>query len=237
MIYLSFAALALLALAPLGWSLLRRGAGRGARESALAVYRAQLAELERERAEGRLGAPEFDAARLEVQRRLLATADTAETGPARASRAPLLATLLLVPIAGAGLYLIAGKPDLPAEPLAERVAQADRDPQQTDAMIAKLRSVIATLEPTSEKARQGLLLLGNAEDSRGRLPEAAMAWRQAVAIRFDPDLAALTAEAQTRISGRVSDDSAFLFRRALVEGKPDAPWRKLVEARLAEAGK
>ena len=46
--------LALAALAPLGFALLRPAAARGRREADLALYRKQLAELERERAAGRL---------------------------------------------------------------------------------------------------------------------------------------------------------------------------------------
>src|ERR1700674_2402544 len=43
--------------------------------SDLAVYRDQLEEIERDRAEGRIGHDEFEAARVEVSRRLLAAAN------------------------------------------------------------------------------------------------------------------------------------------------------------------
>ena len=57
-----------LAVAPL---VRRVGPARGRRDYDLRVYRAQLAELARERERGVLGEPEAEAARLEVERRTL----------------------------------------------------------------------------------------------------------------------------------------------------------------------
>jgi cytochrome c-type biogenesis protein CcmH len=230
---------AMVALAPLAISLGRTAAGRSRRESALALHRAQLAELDRDLAEGRIAAAEHVSAVLEVKRRLLAAdADTEPAPPApRASRTTLLLALLAVPLAGAGLYLIDGHPELPAAPRAARLAEAERAGHDADALIARLRARLATMDQSSELARQGYVLLGNAEESQGRLAEAAAAWRRAVGIRFDAALAVLAAEAATRVEGRVSPDSAALFRRALADGPPDAPWRKLVQQRLAEAGR
>jgi cytochrome c-type biogenesis protein CcmI len=58
------------------WPLSRAGARAGsAREADLAVYRDQLAEIERDRGRGLIGEPEAEAARIEVSRRLLAAAD------------------------------------------------------------------------------------------------------------------------------------------------------------------
>ncbi len=233
----ALAVLALVALAPLALRLGRQGAGRGRRDSALAIHRAQLAELDRELADGRIAPAEHATARLEVQRRLLAAAEAADPEPARASRMPLLAALVVVPILGAALYAIDAHPSLPAEPFAERAAPVEKDPAQAEALIATLRSKLATLDQNSDIARQGYVLLGNAEDSLGHLPEAAAAWRKAVAIRFEPGLAALTAEAQSRVEGKVTADSAGLFRRALAEGPADAPWRQLAEQRVAQAAK
>jgi len=224
--------LAVLALAPLAWALRRPGATRSRRESALALHRAQLAELDRDLAENRLVPAEHAAATLEVQRRLLAAAEAPDAPPPRAARAPLLAALVLVPLLAGGLYAIDGRPFLPDAPLAERQTEA----REAEAMIALLRERLATLDQHSETARQGYVLLGNAENGLGHLAQAAAAWHQAVAIRFDPALATLAAEAQTRVDGKVSAESAALFRRALAEGPRDAPWRKIAQQRLGEAG-
>ena len=98
-----------------------------------------------------------------------------------------------------------------------------------------MRRRLTEIDPHSEQARQGYVLLGNAEASRGRLQEAADAWRTALAVRFDPTMAAEAAEAITEVNGQVTDEAAALFRRALTEAPPDAPWRPMAEKRLSEA--
>ncbi len=230
--------LAAAALAPLGFAFRRSAAIRGRRETALAVHRAQLAELDRDLGEGRIAGEEHAQAVLEVQRRLLAAADAPddvadEKQPGR--RGVLLVALAAVPLAAFGLYMLDGHPELPAAPLAARLAQSDRDRTEASALVATLRQRLTQLDPHSDLARQGYLLLGNAEDSLGHLPEAASAWRTALEIRFDPALAAEVAEAQTRLDGRVSAQSAALFRQALASSPADAPWRSLAEQRLTEA--
>lgn len=130
------------------------------------------------------------------------------------------------------MYLLKGRPDLPAAPLASVLAQREQDEAR---LIDQLRVRLARLNPHTDQARQGYVLLGNVEGSRGNLPAALEAWRTALAIRFDATLAAETAEMQTQLEGHVTPESAALFRQALAAAPADAPWRKLVEQRLAEA--
>src|ERR1700694_1487195 len=52
--------------------------------SDLAVYRGPVEEIERDRAEGRIGHDEFEAARVEVSRRLLAAANADRRTPPEA---------------------------------------------------------------------------------------------------------------------------------------------------------
>ena len=54
----------------------------GAADTELAVYRDQLAEIESERADGLIAGPEAEAARAEVARRLIRTAER-EQSPKR----------------------------------------------------------------------------------------------------------------------------------------------------------
>ncbi len=227
--------LAAVALTPLALSLRRPPPGRGRREAALALHRAQLAELERDRAEGRIGPVEHATALVEVQRRLLAAdalPEAAAESGGTTPRWPTLAALAIVPLAAAGLYLVNGHPNLPAAPLEARIQAA----HQTDQLVAMLRQRLAVPGLDPERAREGYVLLGNTEDTTGDLPGAAAAWREAVRLRFEPGLAALAAEAQTRVNGgKVSADSAALFARALAEGPKDAPWRPVAEQRLHQA--
>jgi cytochrome c-type biogenesis protein CcmH len=78
-------------------------------------------------------------------------------------------------------------------------------------------------------------MLGNLEADQGDFAAAADAWRRALAVKFDPLLAAQVADAASRAEGRVSPESAELFRQALANAPPDAPWRGEVEQRLAQA--
>lgn len=233
MIWLVFALASAACLAPLMLALLRRHfAARGRREAALALYRAQLGELEREHEEGRIEAREFAAAQLEVQRRLLAAAAEAEPGTAPAVRRPILIALMLVPVAAIALYLPGGLPFLPAAPLAPRLAET----HQADALIGVLRARLATMDPASPRRREGFILLGNAESERGDAAAAAQAWQTALASGFDPTLAAETAEAMSEAAGHVTPDAAALFKQALATAPPNAPWRGLARQRLDEAG-
>jgi cytochrome c-type biogenesis protein CcmH len=235
MIWVALGLLALAAMVPLAWTLWRGAAAHGRREAALALHRAQLAELDRERDDGRLTEMEHAAAVLEVQRRLLAADAERDTGAARTSRVPLYATMALVPAAALGFYLLGGSPGLPAEPLAARRAAAEARAQQAGQLAIQLRAVLARLDPRSEEARKVYVMLGTVELSRGDFPGAATAWRTALSARFDPTLAAETAEVLTETHGGVTPEAADLFRRALAEAPADAPWRPMAERRIKDA--
>ncbi len=240
MIWLAAVLLALCALAPAAFALRRHLAVRGRVEPTVALHRAQLAELDRDRVEGRISPSEHATALLEVQRRLLtasAMTDGAMTDADGAAprRWPLLAGLAAVPVAAFGLYLIGGHPNMPAQPLASRMNEADRELADTDAMIGQLEGALAKVDPHSEKARQGDLLLGNLEASRGNFAGAAGAWQKALDVRFEPLLAARVADATSRAEGHLSEASVALFRKALAAAPADAPWRGQVEQMLAQA--
>lgn len=227
--------MAAIALAPLALSLRRDVWTRGRREAAIALHRAQLAELDRDLADGRIAPAEHANAVLEVQRRLLAAAETSDPGPrGSSSRSAVLIALAIVPLGGLALYLVGGWPGMPAEPLAQRIAAARERAEREAALIDQLRARLAQLDPNSEQARQGYILLGNAEASRGRLQAAADAWQIAISNRFDATIAAEEAEALTEVNGRVTGQAAILFRRALAEAPADAAWRPMAQKRLSE---
>lgn len=235
MIWLAIAVLAGVSLAPLALSLRRAAVARSRREAAVALHRAQLAELDRDLADGRIAASEQASAALEIQRRLLAAAGSGEPDTRANATSTVWFAMVLVPIGALALYLIGGSPEMPAQPLAERIAAAQVREAHEAALIAELRRRLGAIDPHSDQARQGYVLLGNAEASRGRLQAAADAWRTALDVRFDATLAAEAAEAITEVNGQVTGDAAALFRRALAEAPADAPWRPMAEKRLSEA--
>ena len=235
MIWLSIVLLCAFALLPCALVLRRGLKPRDRHEAAMALHRAQLDELERDQAHGLIVSSEHDSARLEIQRRLLAEADRKADSNRVGSRLPVLAMLAVVPALAVGLYLVDGRPNLPAQPIALRMQQADARTQEDERLMDELKSRLASLPPGSAQKHQGNLLLGQAEASRGDWGQAALAWGRALADGFEPTLAAQTAEAQVRAEGSVSPESAALFRRALDAAPKDAPWRLLAEQRIAQS--
>ncbi len=230
MIWLTILALIAVALAPLALLLRRHTTARGDRDPALALHRTQLIELDRDLAEGRILPDEHKIAVLEVQRRLLAVGEDQPTtnGP----KWPVMLALVGVPVAAIALYAVGGQPYLPTVAGDKKALAALQRRAEEATLIDQLREKLLTLDPASDQARQGYTLLGNVEEARGNDAAAAAAWRTALVSKFDPTIAAEAAEAATRAEGRVSDSSAALFRRALAEAPPDAPWRDVVQQRL-----
>lgn len=140
----------------------------------IAVYRDQLAELERDAARGLIGPAEAEAARAEVSRRILAAAGAGSAGagesPAR-RRGVAIATILLVPLLALGVYAVEGRPWLPGIPQAERLAQAEAN-GDFDALILKVQKHLEK-NPADQR---GWLVLIQALSDRGRYGEAAEAW-------------------------------------------------------------
>jgi cytochrome c-type biogenesis protein CcmH len=127
LLWLLFAILTAVALAVLLAPLTRAPrAGERAAVGRLAVYRHQLEEIDAERERGWVSEVEALAARAEVSRRLLASAEAEEsaTQPAAAlprARTPIAGAIAaLVPLLTLALYLTHGSPGLPSYPMAGR---------------------------------------------------------------------------------------------------------------------
>ncbi len=167
-----------LLLVPLLWRQ-HRTASRDAYN--LAVYRDQLAEVERDLARGLLSAEQAAAARTEIGRRILAL--TPADGETRAgSGAMITATLaiLLLPIAAGMLYWRLGSPALPDQPFAERGAKTK--PVAGDAGHIDIREALARLAAnlkTHPDDLTGWLLLARSELSLEHYRDAADAYRHA----------------------------------------------------------
>jgi cytochrome c-type biogenesis protein CcmH len=230
-VWLLVGALAMLAMAPLAVAVFRPARARGRAEADMALYRAQLAELDREREAGRLDAAAHAAATLEVQRRILAAPRDDAASAGTRSGAVVAAALFLVPAAAIGLYLVRGVPDMPSAPYDLRRQQAEAE----EGLLASLRARLAQVPPGSEQARQGYLLLGNAERNRGRLDAAIEAWRRVLAIRFDPQVAGDVAELLIEMEDHAG--AAALLARALGSAPGDPRLRFLTGLAEARAGR
>jgi cytochrome c-type biogenesis protein CcmH len=236
-LWLVLAAMTALVLALVLLPLLRRpGAVAARREYDLSVYRAQLSELEREAERGLLGPEEAQAARLEIERRMLA-ADaeggaeaTARTAPGRRRWAVAAVLLVALPALSAALYGRLGRPDLPATPFAGR---SDREPAVADgegAGAPRLPPVATMIERLEERVAgdpddlEGWLRLGRAYELSGNPAKAAEAYGRAVALDGgDAGLHAAFAEAQILAGdGVVTPKARTALERAL-ELEPGNP--------------
>ena len=107
--------------------------GASEAEYEVALYRDQLAEIDRDLARGTIGEAEAESARLEVSRRLLAADEEARKGeaggPAGTSTRKwiALAIILLVPLFSLGIYLMRGAPEIPDQPLLARLDKPAQD--------------------------------------------------------------------------------------------------------------
>ena len=121
-----FALMTVAAIFAVLWPLGRNGRAQD-QGSEVAVYKDQLAEIERDLAAGMIPAPDAEAARVEISRRLLAAAasEPAIIEPAIASksnlkwrRAAAVLALAGLPLLAIGVYMPLGSPRLQDFPLA-----------------------------------------------------------------------------------------------------------------------
>jgi len=212
------APLAVIAALAIALPLLRRAppgpaAARGAHDAK--VYRAQLAELARDREAGRIGGAEYDAAVLEVQRRLLAVPDETPAATGKPAQWPLAVAAVAVPLLALAIYLPRGTPDMPDFPLAEMNARRAAEAAEVAQLIDQLRARLGDLPAASPQRWNGLVLLGNTLRATGDAEGAAAAWREALAIAFDPSVAIDLAETLSLAAdGRITPEARALLERA-----------------------
>jgi len=186
-LWLILAAMTAAAVVALIWPLARR-AGAARSGSDIAVYRDQLAEIERDLAAGLVGKTEAEAARVEISRRLLAASDAAQATPpafnavsaAWRRRAVAVASLLVLPVVAGGLYLILGSPELAS---GQPVAQHSITPasQSIESLVAQAEAHLAR---NAEDGR-GWETLAPIYMRLGRYSDSVAAWRNTLQLLGD----------------------------------------------------
>ena len=199
----------------------RRDAARATGNDSLGVLKAQLGEIETQAATGVLEAPEAEALKSDLKRRVLAEGRR-EEAPARplSERTLLylaLGTVAIVTLAGTGLYVLIGKPNTPAAP---GVAQVQAGGSQTGAPHGDAAAVIAQLETQMKEHpenAEGWRMLGWSYGQSGRFAESATAYGRASAL--DPtnvDYLISQGEALMEVAqGTVTPAAEGLFRKAI----------------------
>src|SRR3954451_7607126 len=192
----------------------------------LAVYRDQLAEIERDLARGLLTAEQAEAARAEIGRRILAL-DDAEALPTLSPKPLMAATvaILAMPVAALLIYAGLGSPGLPDQPFAER-ANGGTGTAAGDAAMTSMQEALAKLR-THLKSHPddltGWLLLARSEVGVGQYNEGAAAYARAAELSSNrPDIAADWGEAQVMAEGSVTPAAVKAFEAGLKD-KASAP--------------
>ncbi len=195
---------------------------RNRARSDFAIYRGRLEEVERDAARGLVEPGDADAARLEIERRILASgfaSDAPEPSPPRRRLAALLA---LGAAAGAfGLYFLTGLPGLPDLPFAGRAPEGT----QNASAQSTIEGLAAGLQANPADA-DGWVTLGRAYAARGDDGKAAEAFEYARNLRPGDESIAL-AEAEALLSDRQPEeplsDRVLALLKSIQLADPDQP--------------
>jgi cytochrome c-type biogenesis protein CcmH len=187
-IWIVFAAMLLLMLLVLLRPLLTAPAASAARsEYDLMVYKDQLGELARDVERGLLSPAQADAARTEIQRRMLAAADGdkgAKGANIKSGKAAPILIGLLLPLLALVVYLPLGAPELPDRPYAGRAAQI-AEMQEKTATIQGMVTRLAERLKQDPSDGKGWAMLGRSYRALGMADEARDAYRNAVTLLPD----------------------------------------------------
>jgi cytochrome c-type biogenesis protein CcmH len=217
----------------------------GRLEGELAIYRDQLAEIERERAAGTLPGNEAAAARIEVERRILAAGDHPPPAPhADATLHKLLppALALIIPLLALGLYLQVGRPGLPAAPFIAGKQQpaATDEPLSLEKLLAAARARVAN-QPDDPDA---LSALGEALtlEANGTVTQPAVdAFNKALALSRQEgqpdDPRALYYLGLHEAQSGDSRAALARWRDLLAKSPPNAPFLPMLRAEIERVAK
>jgi cytochrome c-type biogenesis protein CcmH len=260
MLWLVFAILTAVAAGSILWPLARAPRAVNRSETGIAIYKAQLAEIERDEAQNALAPQDAQAARAEAARRLLADRAPAESPPATSRiKAWLagLAVVIFVPAFSLSLYAVIGRPDLPDSPLTARtdlqaaIAKIEEhlrehpDDGRGYEVLAPVYLHLGRAKDAVNAARAALRLLGEtpARDSlygetlvaaaHGTVTEEA---RQVFEAAVAKDSSAATPRFFLGLAAEQAGDKARakeIWSKLVSDAPQDAPWVKPLRDRLS----
>ncbi len=209
----------LVALVGAAWWVLRAGARGGALESDradLEVYQDQIAEIERDLAQGRISEEAAQAGKLEIGRRLVQARDRILGEGPRLGKLAMTSVAAVIALGAVGLYLIYGSPQKTDQPFVQREAELLSRPPET----LSEDEIMLLLQEQAKKAPEDPMphaLMAQVLGSAGRDQDALRAFQ--AAIRRDPknaDLIAETGAVLMRLNeGVVGADAKSAFDAAL----------------------
>jgi cytochrome c-type biogenesis protein CcmH len=226
-----------LVLAPLLW---RRREAASSEAYNLAVYRDQLAEIERDIDRGVLNPDEAESARTEIARRIVALPQGGGAPPmttheraTRASLALIAGAVVLLPFAAWTLYWQLGSPTLPDDPFAARRAQAQAAINPHTDMAAAVAKLAEHLHDHPDDVT-GWVLMGRSQIDLGRYHDAADAYRRAAELSNQrPDIVGDWGEALVLEAGGTITNAAKADFEAAIKDPASAPRSRYYLALMA----
>jgi cytochrome c-type biogenesis protein CcmH len=204
--------------------LVRRYEQRPDKADALDILKAQLTDVDTQVANKMIGESEADSLRAEIRRRILVESrekpQVARPIPTSAMPWVALGLVAIVALSATAIYAMMGHPELTsgaAAPAPEQAAAAPADPAKHP--MGDISSMITQLEAKLTAAPndpQGWQMLGWSYMRTGRPADAARAYGRAVSL--DPgnvEYVSAQGEAMVQADGKVSDEAANIFRKAL----------------------
>ena len=217
MLWVIFALLTGAAVFAVLWPLSRTPAAPEPGELDVAFYKAQAAEIERDKARGVISDAEADLARNEAARRLMAAKTRErplETSPSTfAPRAVALGVMAFIPLATLGLYYRVGQPNLPDEPLEARLKETSPGKMDMATAIVRIEQHLVA-DPNDLR---GWEVIAPIYMRLGRSDDAQRAYASILRLKGPSgDAWAGLGEAQVAgASGMVTADAKASFERAI----------------------
>ena len=220
-------ALSLLVVLVLAWSVLRaaRAATKGGERehvmSHVSVYREQLAELERELAQGSLDQQGFDLSQQELTQRLMEDAPGAATAPASAApaRTKLLISLLTltIPVLAFVIYFYVGTP-IALDPAL--LAQANGEEQITPQKLETMAEQLSQRLEKDPKNAEAWVMLGRIQRALARYEQADAALQKALALERNDDVMIERAEVLAQKNNGSFKGEAWAIINSVLKADP-----------------
>ena len=184
----------------------------------VAIYKAQLAEIDRDLAREVLAPAEAEQARAEIARRLLAASrvqSVAGSAPQRWTRVATGVALVAILSISAASYWWIGADGAPDQPLAERFARADeiRETRPSQAQLEALAPAPAPVEADAEY----LETVAQLREMVPQRPEDRRGWELLAIHESQLGNYAAAAEAQARVVALLGEDAGIEERRVLLD--------------------
>jgi cytochrome c-type biogenesis protein CcmH len=202
----------------------------------LAVYRDQLAELERERARGLVEAAQAASMETEISRRMLNAARAAQPAAVTTRPSRILTTIiaLLFPLGGLLIYLSVGQPDLPGLPLSARNIEQGQDPAKILAAVDEVRGRLKQDKDDLDR----WVMVAEAYEKLGHTREAVATLR--IAKQIAPDDPAISASLGGALidadGGAVGEEAKKLFQSIPPDSDNQPEARYYLALAAAQAG-